>query len=84
MVCLGKWSVSLQACNFNKKETLARVFSCEFYKISKNTFSYRTPPMAAYDQYTPIYKLNSRIYGPISILPKNSRKYLAFWRFQVV
>ena len=33
--------------NFIKKETLARVFSCEFYEISKNTFSYRTPPAAA-------------------------------------
>ena len=32
-----------QACNFIKKETLAQVFSCEFYGISKNTFSYRTP-----------------------------------------
>ena len=31
------------ACNFNKKETLAQVFSCEFSKISKNFFSYRTP-----------------------------------------
>ena len=35
------------ACNFIKKETLAVVFSCEFCEISKNTFSYRTPPMAA-------------------------------------
>ena len=32
---------------FIKKETLAQVFSCEFYEISKNTFSYRTPPVAA-------------------------------------
>ena len=28
-----------EACNFIKKETLAQVFSCEFCKISKNTFS---------------------------------------------
>ena len=28
------------ACNFNKKETLAQVFSCEFCEISNNTFSY--------------------------------------------
>ena len=35
------------ACNFIKKETLAQVFSCEFCEISKNTFSYRTPPVAA-------------------------------------
>ena len=27
-----------EACNFIKKETLAQVFSCEFYEISKNTF----------------------------------------------
>ena len=32
---------------FFKKETLAQVFSCEFYEISKNIFSYRTPPVAA-------------------------------------
>ena len=36
-----------EACIFIKKETLAQVFSSEFYKISKNTFSYRTPPVAA-------------------------------------
>ena len=30
--------VSFQACNFTKKETLAQVFSCEFCKISMNTF----------------------------------------------
>ena len=27
-----------QACNFIEKETLAQVFSCEFWEISKNTF----------------------------------------------
>ena len=27
-----------KACNFNKKETLAQVFSCEFWEISQNTF----------------------------------------------
>ena len=27
-----------QACNLIKKETLAQVFSCEFCKISNNTF----------------------------------------------
>ena len=35
------------AWNVIKKETLAQVFSCEFCEISKNTFSYRTPPVAA-------------------------------------
>ena len=36
------------ACNFIKKETLAQVFSCEFCEISKNTFFYRTPLVAAF------------------------------------
>ena len=33
--------------NFIKKETLAQMFSCEFYEIFKNTFFYRTPLVAA-------------------------------------
>ena len=44
---LIKLQASASACNFNKKETLAQVFSCEFYEISKNTFSYRAPVVAA-------------------------------------
>ena len=31
--------LKLQASNFIKREALAQVFSCEFCKISKNTFS---------------------------------------------
>ena len=27
-----------KACNFNKKETLAQVFPCEFCEVSKDTF----------------------------------------------
>ena len=36
-----------EAYNFIKKETLAQVFSFEFCEISKNSFSYRTPLVAA-------------------------------------
>ena len=36
-----------QPCNFNKIESVAQVFSSEFCENSKNTFSYRTPPVAA-------------------------------------
>ena len=32
-----------------KIETLAQVFSCEFCEISKNTFSYRTPSVTAFE-----------------------------------
>ena len=35
------------ACNCIKIETLALVFSYEFCEICENTFSYRTPPVAA-------------------------------------
>ena len=44
-----------------KKEALAQVFSCKFCKISKNTFSYRTPPVAASDvSITKAFKINSK------------------------
>ena len=33
------------ACNFIKSETLTQVISFKFCEISKNTFSYRTPPL---------------------------------------
>ena len=33
-----------------KKGTLAQLFSCEFCEISKNTCSYRTPPVAASEE----------------------------------
>ena len=36
------------ACNAVKKESLVRGFSCEFCKISKNTFSHRTLPVAVF------------------------------------
>ena len=36
-----------EACNFITKEAMAQVFSCEFCETFKNTFSYRTPPVAA-------------------------------------
>ena len=38
---------SENALNLIKKETLAQVFSCECCELSKNTFSYRVPPVAA-------------------------------------
>ena len=36
-------ALSIELC----KEAVKPVFSWEFYEISKNTFSYRTPPVAA-------------------------------------
>ena len=41
-----------QACNFIKKEPLAQIFSYKFCEISRKTFSYRTPLVAASDLRT--------------------------------
>ena len=41
--------IKLQA--FIKIEALAQVFSCEFCEISKNTFSYRMPAIAASKEF---------------------------------
>ena len=43
-----------------KKETPAQVFSCEFWEISKNIFSYRLPPAAA-SVLKKKFKANKRI-----------------------
>ena len=40
-----------EACNFIEKETLAQMFSCEFCKISKNTFFHRKSLVAASDDH---------------------------------
>ena len=50
-----------RACNFIKKETLSQVFSREFYEMSTNTFSYRTPPVAtSVCNFHTVYKNNFR------------------------
>ena len=51
-----------EACNFIKKETLAQVFSCEFCKISANTFSCRTPLVAASVDFNKHYQKTSKIF----------------------
>ena len=50
-----------QACNFIKKETLEQVFSCEFCEISKNIFSYRTPPVDASVQKLTLLKKEQKL-----------------------
>ena len=79
--------IKLQAkvCNFIKKKTLAQVFFCEFYEISKNNFLHRTPLVAAsrlYQQHFELHepktggkemhKLRMKLLGHFS-LPQNLR-----------
>ena len=47
------------ASNFIKKGTLAQVFSSEFCEISKNTFFYRTPLVAAFWFWLSIPEMNT-------------------------
>ena len=42
-----KKETMVQACNFIKNETLAQVFSCQFYEIPNKIFFRGTPPVAA-------------------------------------
>ena len=42
-LCQGLWFLA----GFIKRETPTKMFSCEFSEVSKNIFSYRTPPVAA-------------------------------------
>ena len=43
------------------KKFLAQVFSCEFCGISKNTFSYRTPLVAASEHSLRMFLINKKI-----------------------
>ena len=56
-------------------ETLVQVFSCEFCKISKRTFSYRTPPVAASKTY--MFRLRSSWFESVQVI-KDSRIYFKF------
>ena len=40
----GKHQFQCLFLDFIKKETMEKVFSCEFREIYKNTFFYRSPP----------------------------------------
>ena len=66
-------SFLIKACNSIKKETLARVFSCEFCEISKNTFSYGTPPVAASVMFSWWWQNTIIIYYYSSLLLRSFR-----------
>ena len=47
-LCQRRFFCRPHACNFIKKEIMTQVFSCQFCEVAKNTFSYSTPPPAAF------------------------------------
>ena len=62
---------------FIKKETLAQVFSCEFCEISKNTFYYRTPLVAASDHHLMLSVMKTKL----SFEEPKRLVYRSFWNF---
>ena len=57
---------TLKKRDFIKKEVLAQVTSCEFCKIFRNTYFYRTPPLAAYSAFCE-KSINSNMFGNFQI-----------------
>ena len=64
----------VQACNFIKKEILAKVSFCEFCEISKNTFSYRTPLVAA-SQLDNVFGINHFLVSLLMLKITQSQDY---------
>ena len=50
-----------EACNFIKRESLTKVFSCEFYERLRAPFFHRIPPVAASAAMKNYYKISSTI-----------------------
>ena len=53
---LQQLALALAGLSFIEKETPAQVFSCEFCKISMNSFLYRTPAAASACRISKIQK----------------------------
>ena len=69
----------LRPATLLKKETLEQVFSSELCEISKNTFSYRKPPVAA-SKYLQMVSVNTVmkdfLYGVKALLlSKDNKRY---------
>ena len=59
----------LEISQNSQENTCAQVFSCEFCENSKNTFSYRTPPVAASVAYSLVLMLISIMLNINSFYP---------------
>ena len=62
-----------------KKETLAQVFSCEFCKISNNTFSYRISLVAASVTSYPIIFGQRSFFFITELVFRGKRKFYLFY-----
>ena len=67
--------------NFIKKETLAQVFFCIFYEISKNTFFYITPLAASVVRRNTKHKKNENTRIERNLKKKVKKKFLEYFSF---
>ena len=71
-----------ETCNFIKKETLAQVFSCEFCKISKNTFfteHLQATASEAEDGVKNLWGLMDSCYSKKTTTAQKDHSYLIDW-----
>ena len=76
---------ALTPVNLIQNKTLAKVFSCEFCEISKNTFSYRTAPVAAPVRcskksrkfHRSLFLVTLQFWGPAALLKKTPTQVLS-------
>ena len=73
--------LQVQACNFIKKK-LWQVFSCEFYEISKNTFSYTLATISLLETLPLIFILINSFLVSVPILHSlktpNTKRFSVF------
>ena len=83
--CQSLFLIESQPCNFIKKETLAQVFSCEFCKISKNTFFtehlWATASITTRSSMSKVHRANSHIIVSLQIFHKIYLFFFSFFRF---
>ena len=80
-LCWFSFLIKLQALNFIKKENLTQVFSCEFCKISKNTFFKEYPRETASRHET--YWSNSSIEHELLARLCTIRDFFSLWSFLI-
>ena len=61
--------------DFIKKETVAQVLSCEFCRISMNTFFNRTLPVVAFDGFVSFSNFSGRLIIGVHFQRKLSQMY---------
>ena len=76
--------VAGQVCNFIKIETLAQVFSCEFWEISKNTFFTEYAWAAAFLVFEKVTQLVARALMVIRRKKKLVKVKPLHWHFCII